>query len=294
MKLQKLVYYSQAWSLVWDERPIFDEPIEAWAGGPVVRTLFNAHQGEFIVDKEPRGNAEALDQAARETIDAILNAYGDKTGNGSATSPTASSRGRPRVLVLRMGRAERERSLLPPWRTSTRTFSLMGRKNGGKNPRYAANVGQPKTVRQSEGLGPLGVKKAKTGDPAISGSPLAWRFSGKDSGGPFSWSVLADGGKYKAVCERLHEFETKSWSEILESGCHPIEVSRLSKDAKARLAEIERDDLDELMSFRIQGAERVWAVQERNIMRVLWWDPTHQVYPTPKDKADRIKLKNRA
>lgn len=80
MKLQKLVYYSQAWSLVWDERPIFDEPIEAWAGGPVVRTLFNAHQGEFIVDKEPRGNAEALDQAARETIDAILNAYGDKTG----------------------------------------------------------------------------------------------------------------------------------------------------------------------------------------------------------------------
>ena len=36
MKLQKLVYYSQAWSVVWDERPLFHEKIEAWANGPVV------------------------------------------------------------------------------------------------------------------------------------------------------------------------------------------------------------------------------------------------------------------
>jgi uncharacterized phage-associated protein len=39
MKLQKLVYYSQAWSVVWDERPLFPEKIEAWANGPVVRDL---------------------------------------------------------------------------------------------------------------------------------------------------------------------------------------------------------------------------------------------------------------
>ena len=36
MKLQKLVYYSQAWSLVWDEQSLFIESIEAWANGPVV------------------------------------------------------------------------------------------------------------------------------------------------------------------------------------------------------------------------------------------------------------------
>ena len=29
MKLQKLLYYSQAWSLVWDEKPLFPERIEA-------------------------------------------------------------------------------------------------------------------------------------------------------------------------------------------------------------------------------------------------------------------------
>jgi hypothetical protein len=33
MKLQKLVYYSQAWSLVWDEEPLFSERVEAWRMG---------------------------------------------------------------------------------------------------------------------------------------------------------------------------------------------------------------------------------------------------------------------
>jgi len=30
MKLQKLVYYCQAWSLVWDEKPLFKERMDAW------------------------------------------------------------------------------------------------------------------------------------------------------------------------------------------------------------------------------------------------------------------------
>ena len=29
-KLQKLCYYAQAWSLVWDDAPLFGDRIEAW------------------------------------------------------------------------------------------------------------------------------------------------------------------------------------------------------------------------------------------------------------------------
>ena len=43
MKLQKLVYYAQAWSLVWDEKPLFHVRIEAWANGPIVRELYDQH-----------------------------------------------------------------------------------------------------------------------------------------------------------------------------------------------------------------------------------------------------------
>jgi uncharacterized phage-associated protein len=48
-KLQKLVYYSQAWALVWDQKPLFPERIEAWANGPVSPDLYQKHRGQFIV-----------------------------------------------------------------------------------------------------------------------------------------------------------------------------------------------------------------------------------------------------
>jgi uncharacterized phage-associated protein len=76
-KLQKLVYYSQAWSLVWDQRPIFAETIEAWANGPVCPDLYQAHRGLFLVKAIPGGKADALDATARETVDAVIQFYGD-------------------------------------------------------------------------------------------------------------------------------------------------------------------------------------------------------------------------
>lgn len=81
-KLQKLVYYSQAWSLAWDERILFEDDFEAWANGPVIRALFNAHKGHLHVTKEmfQRGDLSKLDDTARETIDAVLRDYGDLSG----------------------------------------------------------------------------------------------------------------------------------------------------------------------------------------------------------------------
>ena len=66
-KLQKLVYYCQAWSLVWDDDQIFPEEIKAWANGPVVRELYDVHRGEYRVEKLRKGNPEALTQEQRST-----------------------------------------------------------------------------------------------------------------------------------------------------------------------------------------------------------------------------------
>lgn len=79
MKLQKLVYYCQAWSLVWDEQPLFSEKIEAWANGPVVYELFKAHRGQFKIYSMKKGDITKLNQIQKETIDAILAHYGDKS-----------------------------------------------------------------------------------------------------------------------------------------------------------------------------------------------------------------------
>ncbi len=77
MKLQKLVYYSQAWHLVWAEERLFPERIQAWANGPVVYELFNLHRGQFMVHTWPEGDPANLTRRDRGTIDAILSVYGD-------------------------------------------------------------------------------------------------------------------------------------------------------------------------------------------------------------------------
>lgn len=80
MKLQKLVYYCQAWHLVWDEQPLFPERIEAWANGPVVYDLFRKHRGLFSVSEWPAGDTDNLTPSEAETVDAVLADYGSLTG----------------------------------------------------------------------------------------------------------------------------------------------------------------------------------------------------------------------
>lgn len=79
MKLQKLVYYAQAWSLVWDEQEIFSEPIEAWANGPVCPDLYEAHKGQFHISSLSIGDAKKLTASEKETIDKVLEFYSDKS-----------------------------------------------------------------------------------------------------------------------------------------------------------------------------------------------------------------------
>lgn len=77
MKLQKLCYYSQAWSLVWDDAPLFDEDFQAWANGPVCPELFYKTQGRYSVtaDDETGGEGD-LTENQKDTITTVLNHYG--------------------------------------------------------------------------------------------------------------------------------------------------------------------------------------------------------------------------
>ena len=40
LKLQKLLYYAQAWNLVFNKNPLFQNKIEAWIHGPAVPEVY--------------------------------------------------------------------------------------------------------------------------------------------------------------------------------------------------------------------------------------------------------------
>lgn len=81
LKLQKLVYYSQAWNLVWEEKPLFDDRIEAWANGPVSPRLYSYHRGQFGVDVATFENADssALSDAEKITVESVIKFYGERS-----------------------------------------------------------------------------------------------------------------------------------------------------------------------------------------------------------------------
>ena len=79
MKLQKLVYYAQAWSLVWDEKRLFTNKIEAWANGPVVPSLYEQHKGLFKIRRLSVGDGRKIRNSFKETIDAVLAYYGGRS-----------------------------------------------------------------------------------------------------------------------------------------------------------------------------------------------------------------------
>lgn len=78
-KLQKLVYYCQAWNLVATDEPLFTEPVKAYENGPVVGVVFNSHRGRRWLSARDldHGSSENLTDAERDLISAVCDAYED-------------------------------------------------------------------------------------------------------------------------------------------------------------------------------------------------------------------------
>lgn len=108
----------------------------------------------------------------------------------------------------------------------------------------------------------------------------AWRFSTVDLAGPFAWPK--GDGKELQILDKLHNFDSMSWAEIEGDDHHAIPIGSLSKEASKRLAEINQDDIEEIFSFHFSGKPRIIGIRDRNVVKLLWWDPDHQVCPSHK------------
>lgn len=76
VKLQKLLYYSQAWHLVTMDAPLFDDPITAFELGPVVYSVWKKYEGQRTINRRNAvGDPDALTELEREVVDAVVEAY---------------------------------------------------------------------------------------------------------------------------------------------------------------------------------------------------------------------------
>ena len=70
MKLYKLCYFSQGWKLAWTGHPLFQEPLQAWANGPIPVALCDRNK--------PGGDSTNLTTTELRTVESVVDCYRDK------------------------------------------------------------------------------------------------------------------------------------------------------------------------------------------------------------------------
>lgn len=78
-KLQKLLYYSQAWSLVLRNKRLFPERIEAWVHGPAIRSVYSDFKKfgfDPITDSVSADEVAKIPTEVKTFLDQVWAAYG--------------------------------------------------------------------------------------------------------------------------------------------------------------------------------------------------------------------------
>lgn len=100
----KLLYYTQAWSLVWTGRQAFSDPVIAWQYGPATLDAYQAFQNQV----QPRRDLIGAD--LKSVVDAVIVHYGQMTA-GQLRDMTHSERPWRNVYYAADGGHEARRAI---------------------------------------------------------------------------------------------------------------------------------------------------------------------------------------
>ena len=76
LKLQKLLYYAQAWHLAILDEPLFPERFEAWVHGPVIPELYRKYKDYRWRNIDQDVSRPALDDDTVKFLGEVLEEYG--------------------------------------------------------------------------------------------------------------------------------------------------------------------------------------------------------------------------
>lgn len=160
-----------------------------------------------------------------------------------------------------------------------------------KKARQAEALDVAKTIAIMEGAHPE--KVVQEAPPPIGKRPLEWSRDEADTDGHWSWgprSCLNE--DWDALLHPfLLEYSKKTWFQIGaektkgRGGARvqkhiDYSVNSICKEARDRLIELEKDDVDRIFRFRLSGKKRFYGINREHVFMVLWWDPEHNIYPT--------------
>ena len=145
-------------------------------------------------------------------------------------------------------------------------------KGGGRQvPPGAGVVGRPEKIPRQEA----------TAD--YYDAHPSWSFAILDRFAPIGGWLQLSPESHDELLERFKAWEKSTWHDILVQGArqnHRIDVDRCCALSQQRLKNLGLNDLDQLVSLRVNNLARVIGILDRSVFKILWWDPLHQVCPT--------------
>lgn len=122
----------------------------------------------------------------------------------------------------------------------------------------------------------------KKNDPGRRASCIpSWQFEVLDLNGPWCPKNTLDVSDFWSnVLPKLCAFEGMNWAQIESAGSHEVLVQKIIPDARRRLEDIKQSDIHSLFSLRLSGEQRIWGIRFGSVLKMLWWDPKHQICPS--------------
>lgn len=134
-------------------------------------------------------------------------------------------------------------------------------------------------------------------DPRVKSDPEsnrrkkpAWNIGLIDPGGPWCFKQLNREQWWDDIFLKLKNYETMTWQEIYDASGgrshgnnnHEVPICDLSSAARRRLKGLKLDDISSLFSLRLTGQQRIWGILDGNVLKLLWFDPEHEICPSLK------------
>jgi hypothetical protein len=132
---------------------------------------------------------------------------------------------------------------------------------------------------------PQGRKEAKSApeEPAMS-RKASWQLNRAQMADPYGWHDLSL-KEVLYVQVKPSELERQTWAEIFvkrKHWNHSVPVSQLKCPEARKWMRRNMPDQTELWTLRLSGAERVWGVFGQGTYLLVFWDPDHLIWDTPR------------
>ncbi|MBN1458760.1 MAG: hypothetical protein JXA57_04435 [Armatimonadetes bacterium] len=144
-------------------------------------------------------------------------------------------------------------------------------------------MGSKKRVPQQRDPHPQKNPRCIPGTSRPTEEHIAWRFELICREPCYGWDTLT-ADDHKTLNEHLATFESMTVNQLFNNSGYPCKTYAKPHDipdetARKRFLE-QYDDQDEIHRLRCSGTKRVYGFRQGNIFMILWWDPTHIIWPS--------------